>query len=77
MRSSEEIIKQEDLNIQFFWDYNDELSEEQVLKIITEEEGLNDVESQIYDNNIDYISELENNKLKDILTDDFHPDINN
>lgn len=40
-----------------YWDYRDKLSEEQILKIITEEDGLSDIEDEIYENNFDYIED--------------------
>jgi len=42
--------------IGFYWDYNDELSEEQILKIF-DEDGLADVENDIYDNSMEYMDE--------------------
>ena len=56
-------------DLQTYWDYRDELSEEQVLKIITEEDGLNDVENEIYENNIDYISDNVRDNIKEYLKD--------
>jgi len=53
---AEEIKKEGSLEM--YWDYNDKLSDEQVIKIITDEDGLYEVQDEIYDNNIDYIYEI-------------------
>jgi len=50
-------------SLEMYWDYRDRLSEEQVLKIITDEDGLNDVENELYESNIDYNSEV----VRDII----------
>ena len=44
-------------SLEMYWDYRDSLSEEQILKIITKEDGLNEVENDIWESYIDYISE--------------------
>jgi len=51
-------------NLEMYWDYNDKLTDEQVLKILTEEEGLSEVENEIYEGNYDYISEQVDNSIK-------------
>src|SRR3990167_3918290 len=44
-------------SLEMYWNYSDMLSEEQIVKIIEEEGGLNDAENELYESNIDYISE--------------------
>lgn len=41
-----------------YWDRGDELSKEQICKIFESEDGLNEIENEIYDNNVDYIWNL-------------------
>jgi len=60
---ADEIEKQKDLT--FYWDYNDKLTDEQIIKIIIEEEGLDEVENEIYDNNMDYIFENVEESIKE------------
>lgn len=52
-----------------YWDYNDKLSEEQIIKIITEEEGLNEVENELYEYNIDYVAEIISDRIKELNLD--------
>lgn len=52
---------------QVYWDYRDELSEEQIGKIIDSPEGLNDVENEIFENNWDNNYELEQEHIVDAL----------
>lgn len=62
------IVKEIEANQpEFYWDYNDSLSEDQVTKILTEENGLNDVECEIWEMNVDYICELERECIKNAL----------
>ncbi len=51
-------------SLEMYWDYNDSLSEEQVLKVIIEEDGLNEVENELYESNIEYISERVTDSIK-------------
>lgn len=53
-------------DLEMYWDYRDSLSEEQVLKIIKEEEGLYEVENEIYENNLDYINEIISDRIKNL-----------
>lgn len=50
-----------------YWDYRDQLSSEQINTILTKKEGLNDVEVEIWENNIDYSYDLEIKHLEDVL----------
>jgi len=50
---AEEIEKEKSLEI--YWDYRDRLSDEQIIKIIKEDDGLNEIENELYDFNLDYI----------------------
>lgn len=59
------MLQQKEHKIVMYWDYRDELSEEQIMKILLEEDGLNDVENDIYENNIDYVLNLQQEYLKD------------
>lgn len=43
--------------LEMYCDYNDKLSEEQIMKIILEEDGLDDIQMELWDWNIDYISD--------------------
>jgi len=57
---------------QFYWDYRDKLSKEQISLII--EGKLNDVELEIWDYNTDYLWEIEKETLKSAcenIVDDF------
>jgi hypothetical protein len=54
-------------NLQMYWDYRDSLSSEQIIKIIREEEGLNEIENEIYDNNVGYIFEIVSDRVKEYL----------
>ncbi len=54
-------------NLMMYWDYNDKLTDEQVIKIIKEEDGLNDIENELYDYNFDYISEMITDRIKEYL----------
>lgn len=56
-------------NLTMFWDYQDCLTEEQALKIITEQEGLNEVENEIYDFNLEYIYGQVNNAINEYEND--------
>ena len=51
-------------SLEMYWDYNDTLSEEQIAKIIKEEDGLNDIENEIWESNIDYIRESVTEAIK-------------
>ena len=55
---------------EIYWDYRDSLSEKQIYKIITEEDGLNEVENEIYLNNIEYLNDEINNFLNDNLSEE-------
>ena len=54
-----------EFGLEIYWDYKDELSEEQILKIILEEDGLMEVEDELYEHNIDYISETVTEAIKE------------
>ena len=51
-----------------YWDYNDKLSNKQIIKIINKEDGLNDIENELYDGN-DYICEEINKIIENELSD--------
>lgn len=55
--------------ISWYWDYRDELTEEQIKKILEEPDGYTDVEEEILEWNQDYIWELEHEALKEYLKD--------
>ena len=63
MKIADEI--ENDYGLELYWDYRDKLSEEQVFKIITEEDGYIDVESEIWDNSLHYIDEQIYNAIKE------------
>ena len=52
-----------------YWDYNDELSKEQIEQIFKTKDGLNDVENEIWDRNIDYIFQLEDEAIKECMSE--------
>jgi len=51
-----------------YWDYNDSLREEQILKIIKEEDGLLDVENDFFDCNTEWMY----NTIEEILTEELN-----
>lgn len=55
-------------NPEIYWDYRDELGEEQITKILESPEGLNDVENEIFDMNVDHVYDLEIEHLKEALS---------
>ena len=57
----------ERLNPQIYWDYQSELSEDQIMKMIKGEESYFQVCDELRDSNLDYISELEEEAVKDGL----------
>lgn len=52
---------------QVYWDYRDQLSEEQAAKILSSPDGLNDVENEIWERNFDYSYDMEIEHLVDAL----------
>lgn len=52
---------------EIYWDYRDQLSDEQIGKIISTPEGLNNVENEIFENNLDHTYDLEMEHLVDAL----------
>ncbi|CAN0262386.1 unnamed protein product, partial [Ectocarpus fasciculatus] len=57
----------EGLKPQIYWDYRLELSEDQIIKMIQSEDGYFEVCDELRDFNLDYISELENEAVKNGL----------
>ena len=49
-----------------YWDYNDKLSLKQIDKAMKEKDGWNNLENEIWENNFDYIYELECEILKEL-----------
>lgn len=56
--------------LELYWDYRDSLSEEQILKILKEEEGLNEVEQELIELNYNYAFEIIDNAIKEELTEE-------
>jgi len=54
---------------EIYWDYRDEMSKENIDKIFSSEDGLNDVENEIWDLNIDYVCDLEHERCKDLISE--------
>lgn len=52
---------------EFYWDYRDEIDKDSLAKIFDGEDGLNDLENELWENNIDYICDLENEAIKDVI----------
>ena len=52
---------------EFFWDYRDELLDEQISKIVSEENGMDDVRIELWENNLEYICELEDILISDVI----------
>ena len=61
--------------IKIEWDYNDSLSAYQIQKIINSEEGIMEVESNIYEQNMDYLYEIEDYFIKDSLYNNFKEEL--
>src|SRR3990167_7688917 len=61
-----EDIKSE-YRLETYWDYRDEMTKEQVMKIIIEEDGLMDVNNEIWEQNIDCNCEVVLDAVKDYL----------
>ncbi len=55
--------------LEIYWDYRDKLSDEQIIKILTKEDGLLEIENELYEDNIEYqyeiIMEAINRKIKE------------
>lgn len=51
--------------LEIYFDYDDRLSDEQINRLIKEEDYLNDLENEIYINSLDYIADEIYNQLKD------------
>ena len=54
---------------EYYWDYREELSKEQIEKIIKEEDGLFDVENEIYENNWGNNFELEDGCMDSVISE--------
>jgi len=63
------ILDKRKLDLCNYWNYNDELEEGLILKILLEEDGLNDVENGLYENSLDYIDEEINQILDEELNE--------
>jgi hypothetical protein len=69
-KNSKRIIEENKNYLECYWDYRDELSDAQIKKILFTEDGLCDVETEIWENSIDYIDEqiaeiLDKEKVED------------
>lgn len=53
---------------EIYWDYRDELSNADIEKILESEEGLFDTELELWENNLDYIWELEKELINEIIS---------
>jgi len=51
---------------EIYWDYRDQLSKKQILKILHSSDGIYTLEDEILVNNIDYIYELENQTIEEV-----------
>lgn len=51
----------------YYWDYNDELSDEQINNLISSDEGLFNVSNEIIDGNLDYEYDLHKELIKQII----------
>lgn len=70
-KKSKRILEENKMYLETCWDYRDELSEEQINKILFTEDGLCDVEQEIWENCLDYIDEQINEILdKEGVVDD-------
>lgn len=54
---------------EMYWDYNDGLSKENIEKIFSEENGLNELENELWELNIDYICDLEAERCKELISE--------
>lgn len=53
--------------LEFYWDYRDELSKEQIETIIESEDGIFDVSNELWDLNMDSIFDMEMERLKEVF----------
>lgn len=68
MGSKKKIIKYiNDNQPELYWDYRDELSIEQIDAILSNQDVIMDIENELYEYNISYIIELEDELIKDII----------
>lgn len=51
----------------YYWDYRDELFDEQIAKILTEKDGINEVESDIWEQCVDNMYDIEQAHIIDCL----------
>ena len=65
LKIADEIEKEGSLEM--YWNYDDKLTDEQAIKIITEEEGLMDIENEVYEYNTDYLFEMITERINDYL----------
>ena len=71
-----EIIKYcEDNPVKFYYDYNDQLSKDQILKMLDSKNGMNDLEDEVWEYNIDYICEMESELIKNMIDDEFKEEL--
>ena len=59
---------------EFYWDRNDDLNVDDI-ELLLEEEGFNELSDKIFENNIDYVTTLED-ELIDVCIDEFENKIN-
>ena len=57
------------------FDYRDELEKDQIVSILESEDGLNDLENDIYENSIDYIFETEDYFINETVFEEFEDEL--
>lgn len=68
------VLKNNKYRLETYYDYDDKLQEEQIIKIITEEDGLLDVENEIFEDGIEYGVEQEFQTIYNIIKEDLTPE---
>ena len=67
-----EIIKYIESNQpEIYWDYRDNLSKDQIIKILSSEDGIYDLENELFEMNLDYIKDLEHEFMHNVY-DEFN-----
>ncbi len=64
-KSIEKYVK-ENYDLELYWDYNQELSIEQIAKLIESEDGYFEIYDELFERNLDYIIELEDKAIEEV-----------
>jgi hypothetical protein len=66
----------DDNPVKLDFDYRDELDKDQIIKVLENEEGLTELEDEIYENSLDWISENERYFIENELYEEFEEELN-